>query len=85
MSGVLGLSTPWTRAALTGQRRQDVTALIPDGWTLGVSMSPNRGQWIFWTRDPEGHNSMRFRVSASMGLYDACLYALAHWKLVPRG
>ncbi len=82
MPGSLGLSTPWARAALTGQDRRDVADAIPDGWTLGVSMSPNRGLWYFWTVAPDGTKSMRLTVTASMSLKSASFFALRHWKLL---
>ena len=82
MSGKLGLSTPWARSALTGPDRQDVTDAIPDGWQVGVSMSPNRGQWYLWTVAPDGTVGKRLTVSASMSLKSACFYALRHWRLL---
>ena len=79
--GTLGLTTPWARAAITGPDRQDVIDAIPSGWQLGVSMSPNKGQWYLWTVDPDGTVGKRLTVSASMSLKSACFYALRHWKL----
>jgi hypothetical protein len=80
-AGKLGLTTPWARAALTGPDRQDVIDAIPEGWQVGVSVSPNRGQWYLWTVDPEGTIGKRLTVSASMSLRAACFYALHYWKL----
>ena len=82
--GQLGLTTPWARNSLPKPDRHDVIDAIPDGWTLGVSMSANRGQWIFWTVDPDGKVSPKLKVSASMSLRSACFYALRHWRLGDR-
>ena len=82
VKGTLGLTTPWTRAALVGQDRQDVIDAIPSGWQVGVSMAPNRGQWYLWNVSPDGTTGKRLTVSASMSLKSACFYALRHWKLL---
>jgi len=82
MSGKLGLSTPWTRQAISRESRLDVEEAIPDGYTLGVSMTPNRSMWIFWVVPPgETRGWTRLKVSASMSLTSAAFYALRHWKL----
>ncbi len=83
MSGSLGLSTPWARQGITKEDRLDVEAAIPDGHTLGVSMTPNRDKWIFWVVRP-GENSRgysRLKVSSSMSLTSAAFFALRHYKL----
>jgi hypothetical protein len=54
MSGTLGLSSPWSREAIRGEDRLDIESLIPDGWTLGVSVTPNRAQVRMWLLGPDG-------------------------------
>ena len=81
MAGELGLSSPWAREGISKEDREDVAAAIPDGWTLGVAVSPNKDKWVFWTVDPEGTVSHKLHISHSMALRAACFYALRHWKL----
>jgi hypothetical protein len=80
VSGRLDLATPWARTGLQGADREDVIAAIPDGVILFVSVSPNRGAWIFrMTNALNGAAGGPLRVSASMSLRTACFYALRHF------
>lgn len=53
-SGVLGLASPWARGAIREPLRSELTALIPDNWTVGVSSDPNRNVFKVWVNDPDG-------------------------------
>jgi hypothetical protein len=81
MSGRLDLLTPWAREAITRESRLDVIEAIPDGYRLKVSVTPFRGSWAFRLNCPDGEVKGPLRVSRSMSLTSACLYALRHWGL----
>jgi hypothetical protein len=78
MPGELGLSSPWAREGISKADRADVEAAIPDGWTLGVAVSPNKDKWVFWTKDPDGNISHKTHVSHHMALRAACFFVLNH-------
>lgn len=46
--GTLGLSSPWARAKVAEPVRSELAALIPEGWTVGVSVAPNNGRVRVW-------------------------------------
>lgn len=51
MSGQLGLSTPWVRQVISGPLRDELKAAVPDGWSIGISASPNRNKYKAWAND----------------------------------
>ena len=82
MAGRLALSTPWAREGITPEERAEVEAAIPDGYMVGVSVEARRARWILWTKSPEGDVSPQLRVSRTMRLRDAVLWALReHWQV----
>lgn len=81
MSGTLGLSTPWAREAIDRAGRDALEAEIPEGVTLGVSMTANRGRWLLWLVRDGAVITPKVEVSAGLPLIDACRWALrVHWK-----
>lgn len=52
--GVLGLSSPWARAAIPSGYRKEIEALIPAGYTIGVSGQAHGGGQVFvlWALGP---------------------------------
>lgn len=53
MSGVLGLTTPWSRQYFPADLRPEVEALVPDGHTLTVGARAKPGEWtLVLSRDP---------------------------------
>ena len=78
----LGLTTPWAREGITKADREEVEAAIPDGWQLGVSVTPNKQSWVFWTVSPEGNVSHKTHVSHHMALRAACFFVLNHRGLL---
>ena len=61
MSGRLGLSSPWARDAVPEPLRSELRALIPDGWTVGVSTNPSRAWFKAWANDERG-DTTRYAV-----------------------
>lgn len=85
--GTLGLSSPWAREGITREQRHAIEALIPAGLTVGVSVTPNKATWILW-QAPEGtkvspaRRAQQLRISHSLPLYEALLWALTeHWRV----
>ena len=78
----LGLTTPWAREGITKADREEVEAAIPDGWQLGVSVTPDKRSWVFWTVSPEGNISHKTHVSHHMALRAACFFVLNHRGLL---
>ena len=58
--GKLGLSTPWARGLFGPNDRITVANEIPEGWTLGVSVSAHRSWVILWLIDPSGKERARW-------------------------
>jgi hypothetical protein len=84
-TGQLGLSTPWAREGITPEQRAEVEALLPEGYVLGVSVTPDKRRWELWlVRDGEVITST-LRVTRALPhrtvypLRAACLWALEHW------
>lgn len=50
MAGNLGLASPWAREALTDPLRSELRALIPDDWTIGLSV-PGAGTYRAWANN----------------------------------
>jgi hypothetical protein len=82
MPGELGLSSPWAREGISKADRAEVEAAIPDGWTLGVAVAPNKQSWVFWTKSPQGNISHKTHVSHHMALRAACFFVLNHRGLL---
>lgn len=51
MKGQLGLSTPWARQAIREPLRSELRALVPDDWTVGVSVQGDHSRVIAWAND----------------------------------
>lgn len=58
--GKLGLSTPWARGLFGPNDLIAVANEIPEGWTLGVSVSAHRSWVILWLIDPSGTERARW-------------------------
>jgi hypothetical protein len=82
VSGTLGLSTPWAKEGITHHEREAVEAVIPDGMTLGVSMTSHRAYWLLWLVADGEPITSKLKVSGTLRLKAACLWALeTHWKV----
>lgn len=75
MSGTLGLSSPWARDRIPEALRAELEALVPDGYTVGVSVLPNNGSCRVWV-----NRGSELAVYAMTG-YDteARLRVAIHW------
>lgn len=51
--GILGLVSPWARAKVPEPLRSELAALIPQGFTVGVSVAPNNGRVKVWVNTPD--------------------------------
>jgi len=82
MSGTLALSYGWAQDGIDAGGVADVEARLPDGMTLGVSVSANRAWWLLWLIEDGKVTTTKLRVSHGMPLRDACLWALeTNWKV----
>lgn len=75
MSGRLGLSSPWARELFPAAVRQEIEATIPEGWAVGVKVSPDKGYVTVWPlHDGEMADYISTsRVSAARRAVDECV------------
>ena len=91
MTGTLGLSTPWARAAIPSiDERRAIEADIPDGYTVGVSATKWH-VWVVWVVEQgatmhdnrviwrrDGFHDIRYAIDAALrwlAEHDTATYA----------
>lgn len=70
--GVVAPASPWARRALPEPLRSELASLVPENWTIGVSVSPDRAWFRAWANGPAGNRVRLFeRRSAEAAVRDA--------------